>query len=322
MKNFTGKNLLIISGGKEAVPIIKIAKGMGLRVVVSDGDAGAPGFQLADESFVASTYDIMETSAGALKSSANIKIDGVMSAAADVPYTVAYTAKELALPNIGVDSAKYAMDKLLMKGLFKDAGVPIGRFSTVNSFDHLERILPEISTPVVIKPTDSRGARGVVRLGRDVTPLRAYEEAVKESPSGTCMLEEWIEGPQISTESVLTPEGIVTPGLSDRNYERLEEFFPYVIEDGGDLPADITKEQRLEIDNVIKAAANALNITKGIIKGDIVMTPEGPLVIEIAPRLSGGYFCTHTAPLSSGVNIVEAAVEFALGLDVDIEAFR
>ena len=322
MRDYKGKTLLIISAGSEAVPIIKIAKGMGLRVVVSDGDREAPGFELADESMVASTYDIMATSKFAKESSANRRIDGVMSAAADVPYTVAFVAKELGLPNIGVDSAKYAMDKLLMKGLFKDAGVPIGRFSTVNSFDHLERILPEVTTPVVIKPTDSRGARGVVRLGRDVTALRAYEEAVKESPSGTCMLEEWIDGPQISTESVLTPDGIVTPGLSDRNYGRLDEFFPYVIEDGGDLPADITDAQKAEIDKVIKAAANALNITRGIIKGDIVLGPDGPLVIEIAPRLSGGYFCTHTGPLSSGVNIVEAAIEFALGVEVDVEAYR
>ncbi|MBE9531792.1 MAG: ATP-grasp domain-containing protein, partial [Proteobacteria bacterium] len=161
----------------------------------------------------------------------------------------------------------------------------------------------------------------VVRIGRDVTPLRGYEEAVKESPTGTCMIEEWIEGPQISTESVLTADGISTPGLSSRNYDRLEEFYPYVIEDGGDLPADITKEQRAEIDGVITAAANALSITSGVIKGDIVMSKDGPLVIEIAPRLSGGFFCTHTGPLSSGVSIVKAAIDFALGFDVDYKEY-
>ena len=317
MSQYEGKRLLIISGGAEAVPIIEFARGLGLSVVVSDGDPEAPGFEIADERIVASTYAIVDTADKAKESSAKCKIDGVMSAAADVPYTVAYVAKELgALPSIGVESAKYAMDKLLMKGLFRDAGVPIGRFSTVNSFDHLERILPEITSDIVIKPTDSRGARGVVRIGRGVTPLRAYEEAVKESPTGTCMIEEWIDGPQISTESVLTPEGISTPGLSLRNYSRLEEFYPYVIEDGGDLPADLSEAQRLEIDEVIKAAAGALNITKGIIKGDIVMSKDGPLVIEIAPRLSGGFFCTHTGPLSSGVNIVKAAIDFALGFDV------
>jgi biotin carboxylase len=136
------------------------------------------------------------------------------------------------------------------------------------------------------------------------------------------MIEEWIDGPQISTESVLTPEGISTPGLSLRNYSRLDEFYPYVIEDGGDLPADLTEGQRVEIDEVIKAAAGALNITKGIIKGDIVMSKDGPLIIEIAPRLSGGFFCTHTGPLSSGVNIVKAAIDFALGFDVDYMDYR
>jgi biotin carboxylase len=323
MNQYEGKRLLIISGGAEALPIIEFARGLGLSVVVSDGDPDAPGFEIADERIVASTYAIVDTADKAKELSAKCKIDGVMSAAADVPYTVAYVAKELgALPSIGVESGKYAMDKLLMKGLFRDAGVPIGRFSTVNSFDHLERILPEITSDIVIKPTDSRGARGVVRIGRGVTPLRGYEEAVKESPTGTCMIEEWIDGPQISTESVLTPEGISTPGLSLRNYSRSDEFYPYVIEDGGDLPADITEGQRREIDEVIKAAAGALNITRGIIKGDIVMSKNGALVIEIAPRLSGGFFCTHTGPLSSGVDIVKAAIDFALGFDVDYREYK
>lgn len=322
MNQYKDKTLLIISGCAQAVPIIKFAKEKGLRIVVSDGDPDAPGFKLADEKLVASTFNVVESAREAKKSSENIRIDGVMSAAIDVPYTVAYVAKELGLYSIGVESAKYAMDKLLMKGLFRDANVPIGRFSTVNSFDHLERILPEITTSVVMKPTDSRGARGIVRLGRGVTPLRAYEEAVAQSPSGTCMIEEWIDGPQISTESVLTPDGISTPGLSLRNYDRLDEFFPYVIEDGGDLPADISETLKIEIDDLIQSAASALNITRGIIKGDIVLSSNGPLVIEIAPRLSGGFFCTHTGPLSSGVDIVEAAIDFALGLDVDYKKYK
>ncbi|MBE9531280.1 MAG: hypothetical protein IME98_00570, partial [Proteobacteria bacterium] len=182
MSEYKGKTLLIISGGIEAVPIIEFAKELGLRVVVSDGDENAPGFDLADERIVASTYSIVDVADKAKASSEKIKIDGVMSAAADVPYTVAYVAKQLGLPSIGVESAKYAMDKLLMKGLFRDAKVPIGRFTTVNSFDHMERILPEITSDIVIKPPDSSGARCVVRIGRDVTPLRGYEEAVKESP--------------------------------------------------------------------------------------------------------------------------------------------
>ncbi len=323
MNKYKDKTLLIIGGSTEAVPIIKIAKEFALRVVVSDGDADAPGFDEADETIVADLDNIVESAEGALRSSANIRIDGVMSAAADVPYTVAYVAKELGgLPSIGVESAKYAMDKLLMKGLFKDAGVPTARFSSIESLDHLERVLDEIDTPVVIKPTDGRGARGVVRLLKGVERRWAYEEAINASPSRTCMIEEWIDGPRISTESVITKDNIATPIISDRNYDRLDEFSPYVIEDGGDLPADITEAEQTQIEKVIMAAAETLGISEAVIRADIVLGPDGPLVIEVAHGLGHSLLSIHAGLLSSGANIVEAAVGFALGLDVEAKDYR
>ena len=104
-----GKTLLIISGGIEAIPGIKLAKAMGLHVVVSDINPKAPGFALADDCIIASTYDADETVAAAEKYDSSVRrIDGVICIAADVPLTVASVAFELGLTGIPVQSAIFS----------------------------------------------------------------------------------------------------------------------------------------------------------------------------------------------------------------------
>ncbi len=317
-----GKNILIISGGVEALPIIESAREMGLRVVVSDADPSAPGFALAHESIVASTYDAEETLRLARVSNEGRRIDGVISAAADVPVTVAAVAEGLGLPGPSLSSARLASDKFLMKKVFKDMGVPVPWFALVKGAEELKTFIEAQDKPLVIKPVDSRGARGVVRLSNGVDPTWAYFEALKNSPSGRVMAEEWVDGEQLSTESVVAGGAVATPGLSDRNYEYIERYAPYVIENGGDLPARHWPGELSAIDRVILRVARAFGIDNWTIKGDIVMTGRGPVLIEAAPRLSGGYFCTHTIPISTGVNIVEAAILLGLGVKVDLDEYR
>ncbi|MBI4949512.1 MAG: ATP-grasp domain-containing protein [Deltaproteobacteria bacterium] len=316
-----GKTILIISGGVEAVPIIERAKALGLKVAVSDGNPDAPGFRLADFKIIASTYDEKKTAELAFELNEAERIDGVMAAAADVPLTVAAVAERLKLPGISVNSARIVADKLLMKETFSASGVPVPWFSQVRSAVHLEKLLWEKKT-LVIKPVDSRGARGVVRLVEGVDIAWAFDEAMKNSPSCRVMAEEWVNGRQISTESIITPDGVITPGLSDRNYEQLERFAPFVIEDGGDLPAILTVDERAGIDRIIGKVARAIGMKSGTIKGDIVIGESGPVVIEVAARLSGGYFCSHTIPLSTGTDFVGAAILLALGEEIGLNDFR
>jgi len=320
--NMRGKTILIISGGREAMPIIETAMGMGLRVIVSDGDEGAPGLALAHEAMISSTYDAGKTLRLARALHRARPIDGVMAAAADVPMTVATVAGGLGLPGPSMESARLASDKFLMKEVMRGAGVPLPWYSMVAGPLELKRIIFERKKTLVIKPVDSRGARGVIRLSGDIDPSWAFFEAERNSPSGRVMAEEWVHGAQVSTESVVAGGKVATPGLSERNYGHLERFAPYVIEDGGDLPARIDEEGRRELDETMLAVARALGIDDWTIKGDIVMSPRGPVVIEAAPRLSGGFFCTHTIPLSSGVNLVEAAILLALGVRVRASDYR
>ena len=128
------KTLLIISAGIEAVPGIELAKSMGLQVVISDMNPNAPGFAVADDQLLASTYDVDATVAAARAYHKQVRpLDGVMCIASDVPLTVASVAAVLGLPGIPVESARLATDKLAMKEHFAADGVPIPWFSPVSA---------------------------------------------------------------------------------------------------------------------------------------------------------------------------------------------
>ncbi len=320
--NVAGKKILVISGGVEALPIIEKAIDMGLYVLVSDGDMSAPGLALAHEAIIASTYDAEKTLELARSTDPNRRIAGVISAAADVPRTVALVADALGLPGPSPRSALLAGNKFLMKMAFKDMGLAVPWFAMINGPDDLKALTRGSAKAFVVKPVDSRGARGVIRLTKDVDCGWAFFEAKKNAPSGAVMVEEWIDGIQLSTESVVAGGTVATPGLSERNYEYIERFAPYVIENGGDLPARLEEQTLKALNELILGAARAFGIDDWTIKGDIVLSDKGPVIIEAAPRLSGGYFCTHTIPLSSGVDIVEAAILLALGIKVSVADYN
>ena len=311
------KTLLIISGGAEAVPGIRRAKEMGLHIVVSDMDRHAPGFAVADDFFLASTYDVEATVAAALDYHRTFRpIDGVMCIASDVPLTVASVADALGLPGIAVETARLASDKLSMKERFVEQAIPIPWFCGIQSKLHLRRIVSEHGFPLVLKPVDSRGARGVLRITESVDLDWAYNHSISFSPSGRIMVEEFLDGPQISTESVLINGRAFTPGFTDRNYEFLDRFSPYIIENGGQQPSILTAEQQRAVSRTAERAAQAMGIRMGIAKGDMVLTKDGPRVIEIAARLSGGWFSTNQIPLATGVDLIGTAVKIALGEEV------
>jgi len=312
------KTLLIVSAGGEALEGIRLAKSMGIHVVASDANPDAVGFAMADDILLASTYDVEGTVAEALRYHNTVRpINGVMCIASDVPLTVASVANALGLPGISIESARLATDKLAMKKRFFSDGVQIPWFSAVESAEHLKELVEMHGFPLVIKPVDSRGARGVLQLRSGVDLSWAYRTAKQFSPTGRVILERFLPGPQVSTESLVVDGVAYTPGFADRNYEYMERFAPHIIENGGQLPSHLSTDVQQAVRDLVQKAARSMGIKNGVVKGDIVVFEGKPYVIELAARLSGGYFCTHEIPLNTGVDFVGAAIRQALGESVD-----
>ena len=317
------RTLVVLGASSDQLFLIRTAQSMGLRVLACDFDPGSPGFEVADDRAVVSTHDAPALCAYLDEYRLRHPgVSGVTTMGSDIPHVVAAVAAHLGTPSISAESARLATDKLAMKERFRERDVPIPWFAELSSADELRRLAAERGLPLVIKPIDRSGSRGVFRIDESCDLDELFSRAKEFSYSGRVQVEEYLPGLQISTETVLSRGRAVTPGFADRNYELLERFAPQIMENGGWVPSVLGPRDRRAIEEVVERASMALGITDGVTKGDVVLTPDGPKVIEIAARLSGGDFCESLVPLGTGVNYVESAIELALGETPDLAALR
>jgi len=310
------KTLLILSGGKEAVEGILIAKKMGLRTIVCDGNENAPGKKYADEFIIGNIYDHDEMQNIISRYSKKDAINGVITIATDAVRTVAALSEQLKLPGITQKTARLSTDKFAMKKKFLKFAIQIPQFTDIeNESDLIKKI--QNFNEAILKPIDSRGARGVIRINKNSDLQWAYNYSLKFSPTKKLILEEWLPGPQISTESLVINGKTYLCGIADRNYSNLNETFPFIIENGGETPSKYYLKIKEKLEKILDNAAKALELKNGILKGDIVLKKNEPYIIETAVRLSGGFFSTITIPLVYHINLVEKAILLALGLKVN-----
>ncbi|HSS15312.1 MAG TPA: ATP-grasp domain-containing protein [Rhizomicrobium sp.] len=314
------KTLLILGAGKEQVAAIAAAKAKGIRTVVLDFNPQADGRALADEFHLVSTRDrdaVLNFVTGYIS-----RIDGVMTIASDIPHMVSAAAEKLGVRHIPLPVAELCVNKLHMKEKLREAGVNVPLFARIASLKDLEDFIAKAGFPIVIKPVDNSGARGVQRLTQGMDIAQAFDYSRGFAYSGEVIAEKFVTGLQISTEGLIHDGVFYCTGFADRNYARLDDAVPFMVEDGGDIPTVLNAAQKKLVEAEFEKASRALGIDWGPAKGDMIFGEDGkPYVIEIAARLSGGNFCYDKVPWSTGVDIVDILVDMAVGNDVDPARF-
>lgn len=314
------KCVLLLGGSADQLFIIKSAHELGLETAVIDGDNAAPGLSAGTYSAPIDFSNIpaVINYVYELKNQ-GVNVCGVTVMGSDVPHIVAVIAKEFNWISPSERTGKWATDKYEMKCRFAEKGIPIPKFALVKSAEDVIQCWKDWNcSAVVIKPTDRAGSRGVRIVSRIEEMKGAYENAFLSSKNGDVILEEYLPGPQISTESIFTESCAMTPGFADRVYEGMDVFWPQIMENGGWVPSYADEALKKEVCDLVENAARALGIECGVAKGDVVIHPEkGPMVIEMAARLSGGDFSESLVPLGNGINYVKSALKIAIGEEPD-----
>ena len=312
-KNPLKKNLLILSGGIEAIEGIKVAKKMGLRTIVCDGNKNAPGKSYADEFLIGNIYDPIEIKNVISKYRKKKSIDGVITIASDAVRSVSTVAKQLNLSGNSMKTSILSTDKLKMKKVFQKYSLPIPNYVGISNRNELHKQIEHFSD-AVLKPVDNRGSRGVIRINKNSDVDKAFDYSMNFSSSKKLILEKWLHGYQLSSESLVISSKTHLCGTADRNYSNLKNTFPYVIEDGGETPSRFYPKIKNELQKIMDVVAKAFEIKNGVLKGDIVLKNNRLYIIEIATRLSGGFWSTMSIPLVYRINLIEKAILLALGL--------
>jgi biotin carboxylase len=305
------KRIIILGAGIMQMPAIRIAKARGWQVIVVDGNPRASAREMGDRFETVDLKDRDGLLILARRYAESTGLDGIFTAGTDFSSSVAWVAEKLGLPGISYATAMKATDKCLMREAFRAAGAPSPRFACwTGQGDPGALLSADLGFPLVVKPVDNMGARGVQRVDDAQALGEACRAALPLSRSARVIVEEFMEGRELSLDAIVYRGRVTVCGVADRHI-----FFPpRFVEMGHTMPTELDPATVTEIEAAFASGIRAIGIDNGAAKGDIKLTPRGAMIGEIAARLSGGYMSGWTFPLSSGVDVTGAALNIAVGL--------
>lgn len=305
------KSVLVFGVGELQISIITRAKAMGLFVVGIDPFEDAVAKDYCDAFEVVGGQDFI----GTIDVAKKYKVSAIVTAATDKPLVMmARVAEELHLLFFSVETAEWSTDKFQMKQRFLEGGVPCARGRLIHNSEEAQ----DLYFPLICKPRDNSGSRGV-KLCRDLIELDScIKEALEVSKFDTVLVEEFIEGREFSIES------LHYDGKSEviQFTEKKTTEFPYNVELGHKQPANLTDDQRNQICDIISKIASCMHFENCPSHTELKINERGIFVIETSPRLGGDYITSTLTPLSTGINLEDQLLHIALGEPVDTTTGR
>jgi biotin carboxylase len=309
------QTILVVAAGTLQIPALEEAAALGLRTVAVDANPLAPGMALANARYVCDIFDT-----AAIEDIARAeKIAGVMTLCTDAPVrTVAAVAAALGLPAISPTAAANATDKRLMRKALLANGVPVPGFSQVESIGAALAAADAIRYPVALKIACSSGSRGIYRVDTSADLGKRYMQARTYQPHGGLLLEEWMDGPEVSVEGICYGGRVHIIQVTDK----LLFTGAYPVEAGHGQPSQLPATTVAQIRVATESGVRALGFNYCAFHAELKITRDGPKIVEIGARLGGDRISTHLTPLSTGVNLVRAAIRIAVGENPDLVPSR
>ncbi len=308
--------LLILGGSNVQLNAVKKAKEKGHTVIVSDYYEDAPAKLLSDYAELVSTFDIEANVEAARKHG----IDGVLTMGTDQPvYTAARVAKECGIPSlITVETAKAATNKRVMKRIFKDNCMSTADFRIVGQ-DFSEKDLEGISFPVVVKPLDSQGQRGVYKLD-SIDQIRfVFSDVLSFSREKEILVEGYYPSDEITVSGWVLKGKLHLLTVTDRicynNYPHIGICIAH------NFPSRFMREYHSEIMQISERIVQVFNIPEGPVYFQMLIGDQGIMINEIACRIGGAYE-DEFIPLVTGIDILDMLIESSLGNSYDTTAIE
>ncbi len=310
---------MIIGGGPTQGPLIETALEMGLRVVVADAHPVNPEVWKAHYVVRIPAQD----REGLLLACRDLKVDGVLTSTMDsaVP-TIGWLNEQLGLKGVRAEPGRKSASKLEAKRTFLSAGVPTARYALITPSPDLEEMVQALrgamegagfTFPVMLKPARGAGSQGVYKVegledARRYLPDVAYWAGQAQAD---ILVEEFMVGREVSAEIITLGDTPVILQLTDKTITPP----PVCIEVGHLQPSTAWEDPVLleQIRKVVQEAISALGLTDWPTHLELMVTAEGPKVVEINPRISGDTIGSHLVPRSTNVSFLEISLKTVLG---------
>lgn len=296
--------VLIVGASVLQLPAILKAKVMGLTVAVADYNPQAVGIPYADAYYNVSTID----PEGIYQAAKDFGADGIMTLATDMPMrSIAYACERLGLRGISQETAVASTDKEAMIEAFEKAGVAHPWYVVAEAAD--DPILDKVRFPCICKPTDNSGSRGVVLVENRKELASAIAYSAGNSRGGRVIVEEYMVGPEVSVEVMAWDGKVHVLQITDK----LTTGAPHFVEMGHSQPSRLPAETQEKIRALAEKAVKAVGIENGPAHVEMMITEEGPKMVELGARMGGDCITSHLVPLSTGIDMTKATIDISLG---------
>ena len=290
---------------------------MGLYVIAADGNPNAIGLPLADKAIVANITDeeVM------LRIAREEKVDGVIHPCSEVAMNVMGRINdELGLSGISRETAIQATNKHLMREAFERYGAPSPKSFCTNEVDEARDIFINkfSSNTAILKPSRNSGSRGVAKISQQTEKeefVSLFYRAMNESRDQSVMIEQFIEGPEFSVEIIVWNCHVNVLTVTDKKTTEA----PYFVELGHNQPSVFPLELQAKLKDAAVAGVKALGLNNCAAHAELKLKEGKPYLMEIGARLGGDFISTELTHLSTGVDMVAASINVALGIEPDFK---
>lgn len=305
------KKIMMLGANFFQMTAIKRAKELGYHVITVDYLPDNPGHKYGDEYYNVSTVDKEAVLALAIK----LKIDGILSYASDVSApTAAYVAERLGLPTNPYESIKILTQKQLFRKFMRDNNLLIPAGRSFNNIEQAKQYFDSLALPVMIKPIDASGSKGVMKVTDRAFFEEAYEEAMSYSLSKNVIIERFIQkkGYQIDGDGFIKDGKIVFFGVMDQHNNLLRNPHAPI---GLSYPSIQDNIYQGKAYRLIQTIFDKLQMQFGAFNFEYIIGEDEEIyILEIGPR-NGGNFIPDTIKYASNVDMIEASIKACVGDD-------
>lgn len=309
------KRLMLLGGLRYLRPVIEAAHNEGYYVITCDYLPDNIAHQFSDEYCNLSIID----KEAVLKKARELQVDGIMSFAVDPGVvTAAYVAEKMGLSFAGsYEAVKILQNKDLFRKFLSDNGFDVPMSGGYSNYEAACQDLGKFNFPLIVKPTDSAGSKGVTRINSKNELESAFYHALDNSISGRVIIEEFIEKEGCSSDSdCFSVDGkLVLTTFSAQRFDD-EAANPYT-PSAFSWPSTFTPEQERYLTSELQRLINLLQLKTSIYNVETRIGKNGkPYIMEVSPR-GGGNRLAEMAKLGTGVDMIKAYVRAIAGDTVE-----
>ena len=299
------RKIAIIGGSYLQLPAVLKAKELGYEVHCFSWRDGAVCEEYADYFYPISIIEKERI----LEECQRIGIDGITTIASDVAVlTVNYVASRMGLLSNPDEYSEVTTNKYLMRECFTRNGVPSPRYTIADGNDTY--CIKAFRFPLIVKPTDRSGSRGVEKVLDPLQLTEAIQRAKKESFSHSAIIEEFVTGREISVEAISYQGVHYILQITDK----VTTGEPYFVELEHHQPSTLSSDTQERVKDIVLHALDALHIQYGASHSELKITEDGDIrVIEIGARMGGDFIGSTLVRLSTGYDFLEGVIKVAMG---------